>query len=117
MDGESYITKVNDFISTNDIVNLKSDDTHVYVKNLNREINKCVNLFNERTHKYLKSLAMPNLRRLRVYKIFTNQPYQSHPLVNFTTALGFSTAKIFVKLISDSMYIKTATLSQILLTL
>ena len=49
MDSESYTTKINDFISSNNIRILNFEPTDTYVKNLNNKINKCVNLFNEST--------------------------------------------------------------------
>lgn len=54
MDNDVYTTKVNDFISNNNIRVLNSDPTDIYVKSLNNKINKCVNLFNKHTRRYLK---------------------------------------------------------------
>lgn len=102
MDTDSYNAKVHDFISSNNIKILNSDPTETYVRKLNNCINKCINLFNESTRRYLKPI---NAKA----PIFTGLPkIHKHnipvrPLVNFTTAPGFKTAKPLVRLIKDHL--------------
>lgn len=102
MDTGSYNAKVHDFISNHNIRQLNSDPTDKYVKNLNHCINKCTCLFNENTRRYLKPInaKAPIFTGLpKIHK--PNTPIR--PLVNFTTAPGFKTAKNLARLIADNL--------------
>ena len=104
IDNDTYTQKVNEFISDNNIKVLNSDPTDSFVKILNSTINNCVTLFDERTGRYLKPINAKAPRLTGLPKIQKdNVPIR--PLVNFTTAPGFKTAKKLVKLIKENIHL------------
>jgi hypothetical protein len=102
IDVNTYNEKIQDFIIANNIVKLVSDPTKHYIKSLNQCINRCTHLFDERTRRSLKPInaKAPVLTGLpKLHK--ENIPIR--PLVNFTTAPGYKTAKRLVNVIKQNI--------------
>jgi hypothetical protein len=87
-----YINKVNDFIESNDIIEIDKDPTTKFNLIINKAINNSKHLFQPEEVKYLKVMnpSAPTLRGLpKIHK----QDTPIRPLVNFTTAPTYKIAK------------------------
>ena len=102
---DTYTQKVHKFISDNNIEIIKFDPTDSYVRSLNNTINNCTNLFNDRTRRSLKPINARAPKLTGLPKIHKDD-IPIRPLVNFTTAPGFKTAKNLVTLITDNIFLK-----------
>ena len=102
MDREDYNNKIQNFIINNNIGLLNSDPTENYVKRLNR-FNRCTHLFDEQTRSLKpinsKAPVLTGLPKLQKDAI------PLRPLVNFTTAPGYKTAKKLVNIIKHNIQI------------
>ena len=102
---DTYTQKVHKNISDNNIEIINFDPTDSYVKSLNNTINNCTNLFNDRTRRSLKPINARAPKLTGLPKIHKDD-IPIRPLVNFTTAPGFKTAKKLVTLIKDNVFLK-----------
>lgn len=105
MHSTEYIDKVNNFITSNNIKLLNKDPTKTFVKQLNNAIGNCKDLCDDASRRYLKPLnaKAPQLTGLpKIHKL--DKPIR--PLVNFTTAPGFKTAKKLTDIIRNNINIQ-----------
>lgn len=102
MGTKHYNDRVNDFIANNNIKKLNADSTDNYVQKIIQNLNKCVHLFDERTRRSLKPInsRAPVLTGLpKIHKV----GFPIRPLVNFTTAPGYTTAKKLVSVLKQNL--------------
>ena len=102
IDRNTYKQKVHKFILENNIETLNNDPTNSYTISLNKTINKCTSLLDEPTRRQLKPInaRAPMLTgQPKLHK--TDTPIR--PLVNFTTAPGYKTAKKLATIIKENI--------------
>ena len=105
LDTQVYNNKVLEFIDNNNIRTLNSDPTNEYVKQLNGIINRCGSLFDDNVRRYIKPInaRAPQLTGLpKIHK--ANIPVR--PLINYTSAPGYKTAKKLYHIIKNSIVLK-----------
>jgi hypothetical protein len=96
IDKDSLQQKIDNFIQENQITKLNKDPTEEYQKQIKQTIKKCDAIIDKPTQKYLTNIK-PTAPKLNAYIKTHKENHTIRPVVNYTQAPVYKTAKYLAK--------------------